>query len=79
LTIPRINGGTSMSLPERINVIRSVTYDVAGIVDSLKELGEEEIDIDKVMEYIEDWVEEDMRAPISRHDITYLDENGQEL
>ena len=68
-----------MSLPERINVIRSVTYDVAGIVDSLKELGEEEIDIDKVMEYIEDWVEEDMRAPISRHDITYLDENGQEL
>jgi hypothetical protein len=24
-------------------------------------------------------VEEDMRAPISRHDITYLDENGQEL
>jgi hypothetical protein len=79
LIIPRISGGILMSLPERINVIRSVTYDVAGIVDSLKELGEEEIDIDKVMEYIEDWVEEDMRAPISRHDITYLDENGQEL
>lgn len=68
-----------MSLPERINVIRSVTYDVAGIVDSLKELGEEEIDIDKVMEYIEDWVEEDMRAPVSRHDIVYQDENGESL
>lgn len=68
-----------MSLPERINVIRSVTYDVAGIVDSLKELGEEEIDIDKVMEYIEDWVEEDMRAPVSRHDIVYQDENGEYL
>jgi hypothetical protein len=67
------------TLPERINVVRSITYDVAGIVDSMKELGEEEIDIDSVMEYIQDWVSEDMASPISRHDLTYLDENGQEL
>ena len=49
------------------------------IVDSLKEMGEEDINIDNVMEYIKDWVEEDMASPISRHDITYLDENGVEL
>jgi hypothetical protein len=67
------------TLPERINVIRSVTYDVAGIVDSLKEMGEEDIDMDKVMEYIEDWVEEDMQAPLSRHDLVYQDEDGNEL
>ena len=67
------------TLPERINVVRSITYDVPSIIDSLKEMGEENIDIDSVMEYIQDWVGEDMRAPISRHDITYLDENGQEL
>ena len=67
-------------LPEKINVIRSITYDVPSIVDSLKGLmGEEDINIDSVMEYIEDWVSEDMASPISRHDITYLDENGQEL
>ena len=67
------------TMPEKINVIRSITYDVPSIVDSLKEMGEEDIGIDSVMEYIEDWVAEDMTAPLSRHDLTYLDENGQEL
>ena len=67
------------TMPEKINVIRSITYDVPSIVDCLKEMGEEDINIDSVMEYIEDWVSEDMASPISRHDITYLDENGNEL
>lgn len=66
------------TMPEKINVIRSITYDVPSIVDSLKEMGED-INIDSVMEYLEDWVAEDMASPISRHDVTYLDENGQEL
>jgi hypothetical protein len=80
LIIPRTNGRIAMeALPERINVIRSITYDVPSIVDSLKEMGEEDINIDTVMEYIEDWVSEDMASPLSRHDITYLDENGEEL
>jgi hypothetical protein len=78
--MPRNNGRIAMeTMPERINVIRSITYDVPSIIDSLKEMGEEDIDIDSVIKYIQDWVEEDMRAPISRHDLTYLDENGQEL
>jgi hypothetical protein len=66
-------------LPERINVIRTVTYDVPGIVDSLKEMGEEEIDMDRIIDYIEDWVEEDLTAPLSRHDVVYQDENGEEV
>jgi hypothetical protein len=70
---------TSLDLPERINVIRTVTYDVPGIVDSLKEMGEEEIDMDRILEYIEDWVAEDLTAPLSRHDVIYQDENGEEL
>ena len=75
---------TMETMPEKINVIRSITYDVSSIVDSLKEMGEEDINIDSVMEYIEDWVSEDMASPISRNDITYLDdtyldENGVEL
>jgi hypothetical protein len=68
-----------LDLPERINVIRTVTYDVPAIVDSLKEMGEEEIDMDMILEYIEDWVEEDLTAPLSRHDVVYQDENGEEL
>jgi len=70
---------TAENMPEKINVIRSITYDVPSIVDSLKEMGEEDINIDNVIEYIKDWVEEEMASPISRHDITYLDENGVEL
>jgi hypothetical protein len=42
-------------------------------------MGEENIHIGNVLEYIEDWVEEDMRAPLSRHDLVYQDEDGNEL
>ena len=55
---------TMETMPEKINVIRSITYDVPSIVDSLKEMGEEDINIDSVMEYIEDWVSEDIASPI---------------
>ena len=68
-----------MSLPERINVIRTVTYSVPDIVTSLEEMDMEDIDLDVVMEYIQEWVYEDMSSPPSRHDIVYQDENGNEL
>ena len=67
------------TLPERINVIRAITYDVAKVVEDLKEMEVEPIDIDTVINYITEWVEEDMRAPLSRHDIVYQDEDGNEL
>ena len=67
------------TMPDRINVIRTVTYDVPALIKDLEEMGVDPIDLDTIMDYITEWVEEDMRAPISRHDITYLDENGQEL
>jgi hypothetical protein len=67
------------TLPERINVIRAITYDVAKVVEDLKEMEVEPIDIDTVINYITEWVEEDMRAPLSRHDIVYQDENGDTL
>jgi hypothetical protein len=66
-------------LPERINVIRTVTYDIPAIVESLEEMGMEDIDLDVVMEFIQEWVYEDMSSPPSRHDIVYQDENGEEL
>ena len=67
------------TLPERINVVRSITYDVPAVIKDLEEMDVDPIDLDTIMHYITEWVEEDMRAPISRHDLTYLDENGQEL
>jgi len=67
------------TLPEIINVVRSITYDVPSVIKNLEEMDVDPIDLDTIMHYITEWVEEDMRAPISRQDITYLDENGQEL
>lgn len=66
-------------LPERINVIRTISYDVPKLVSDLEDMGVEDIDLDSLMEYIEDWVYEDMTAPPSRHDLVYQDENGEEL
>jgi hypothetical protein len=68
-----------MSLPERINVIRTVSYDVPKIVGDLQEMNMEDIDLDVILEYIQEWVVEDLTAPLSRHDIVYQDENGEEL
>ena len=67
------------TMPERINVIRCITYDVSKVVEDLKEMEVEPIDIDTVINYINEWVQEDMRALVSRYDIVYQDENGQEL
>ena len=69
-------------LPEKINVIRSITYSTESIVKEIRTVLDDphhNPDIGEVLEYIEDWVAEDMSAPLSRHDLTYLDEYGQEL
>lgn len=64
-------------LPEYINAIKTMTYDVPMIVQSLTELGETDIDLERVMEYIEQWVYEDMAS--LDNNIVYQDENGEEL
>ena len=69
-------------LPERINVIRSVTYSVPDIFEKMCEENDDPFyvpELEEIMEYIQDWVQEDMTAPLSRHDIVYQDENGVEL
>jgi hypothetical protein len=72
-------------MPERITVVRTFTYDVAQAVADIREMSEHpdpndlEIGLDEVMEYLEDWVFDDMRSPVSRHDLAYFDENGEEL
>jgi hypothetical protein len=63
-------------MPERINAIKTVTYDVPAIVESLVEMGMEDIDFDVVMEYIQEWVFEDFGGDSG---IIYQDENGEEL
>ena len=65
-----------MSLPERINAIKTVTYDVPAIVESLEQMGMEDIDLEVVMEFIQEWVFEDFGGDSG---IIFQDENGEEL
>ena len=63
-------------MPERINAIKTVTYDVPAIVESLEQMGMEDIDLEVVMEYIQEWVFEDFGGDSG---IIFQDENGDEL
>jgi hypothetical protein len=65
-----------VSLPERINAIKTVTYDVPAIVESLEQMGMEDIDLEVVMEFIQEWVFEDFGGDSG---IIFQDENGEEL
>ena len=67
------------NLPERINVMRVVSYDVESIRRDAHNAGMPLDTVDDVLEFIEEWIEEDMTAPLSRHDLIFQDENGNEL
>ena len=66
-----------MSLPERINVIKTITYNVGQLRrEVMNDLGIELKTVDDVMEYIEDWVADDFG---SLSGLVFQDENGEEL
>ena len=65
-----------MSLPSRINVIKVVTYDVESIRRDAHNAGLPLDTVDDVLEFIEEWVEEDFG---SLSGLIFQDENGNEL
>ena len=66
-----------MSLPERINVIKTITYNVGQLRrEVMNDLGIELATVDDVMEYIEDWVADDFGG---LGGLVFQDENGTEL
>lgn len=69
-------------LPERINVIRTVSYATEHMLADValsNEISEDEVTTDMLLDWISDWVWEDMTSAPSRHDLVYQDENGNEL
>jgi hypothetical protein len=72
-------------LPERINVMKLVTYDVQDIVQRLTENDEalREVTLEEVMQQVEAWVEEDFSCghghTESIRDLVFQDENGEDL
>jgi hypothetical protein len=72
---------TTTKLPERINAIKCITYDVQQIVESImaeQELEADEVTLEMVMDRINDWVEEDFAHDVADSTI-FQDENGEEL
>lgn len=69
-------------MAKRINVVRTFTYDVDNIVDSIRELNNDpslDVSFDEVMELVNTWAREDLASPVSRYDLVFMDENGKEL
>lgn len=63
---------------------RSFTYGIDEIVESLSEINgipKDEVSITDVLSMIDEWAYEDLRSPVSRHDLslTYLDADGNEI
>ena len=64
-------------MPERINVIKTITYNVGQLRrEVMNDLGIELNTVDDVMEYIEDWVADDFGGLSG---LVFQDENGEEL
>lgn len=67
-------------LPERINVMKVISYDVQQICEDIHHSLEkplDEITLDDCIDWIEDWVEEDFG--VNAGSLIYQDENGNEL
>jgi hypothetical protein len=70
------------NLPERINVMRVVSYDVQNIMESIVSMNTDRdfdsITLEEVMEQVEAWVQDDFPADRIK-DLIIQDENGEDL
>lgn len=62
-----------------ITVTRTFTYDVEKMKKEWVENHGTEATEDDIIEQIQGWVEEDMRSPLSRHDLVWLDDEGNDI
>ena len=84
-----------MSLPERVNAMRVISYDVATIVEQIKAdrdseviydkdgahrlSADEPITIEDVVDRIENYCYDDFAGEVHLRDLIFQDENGTEL
>lgn len=67
-------------LPKSINVMKVISYDVQQIVEDFMgqdELEASAVDMKKIMEYVDELVEEDFDT--SKDYLIYQDENGEDI
>jgi hypothetical protein len=66
-----------MKLPERISVIKVISYKVEYILDEMTHIDRDKITIGDILEYIQPWIESDFDG--DTNGLIYQDENGEEL
>jgi hypothetical protein len=68
-------------LPERINVMKAVSYDVTEIISDIRKGYKDDSyapTIDEVLDWIAEWVIDDFGKQ-GYNGLIFLDENGEEL
>ena len=73
------SGWTMNQLPERINAIKCVSYDVDSIVDAMMTMEYRDAPADITIEDILEWIGDDVEKDINFSKVIYQDENGGEL
>lgn len=61
---------------------RTFTYNVEEIINSIRDVNNDqslEISDEEIWDLVSEWVYEDMRSPMSRHDLTWVDEDGNAI
>jgi len=66
-------------LPERVNAMKVVSYDVESIVDAMMTMEYREKQEDITLEDVLEWIGDDVEADINFSKVIYQDENGGEL
>ncbi len=67
------------NLPERINAMKCVTYDVEVIVDAMMAMEYKDTPEEITLEDILEWISDDVESDINFSNVLYQDENGGEL
>jgi hypothetical protein len=61
---------------------RTFTYDVEEVKNSIRDINNDptlEVSFEEVCNLVYEWAYEDMRSPASRHDLTFVNENNEEI
>ena len=68
-----------ITLPERINAMKCISYDVEQIVDAMMTMEYRESEQEITLEDVLEWIGDDVEADINFSNVFYQDENGGEL
>lgn len=67
------------TMPERVTVMRTVTYDVKEVIETLAGIGITGATWTDVEQLISTFASEDFTVPVAPKDLVWLDQDGEEL